>query len=90
MTTIPVFDVSEVTYPVARQIYRAAWLEYRKTTDDVRRRELEFVMDTIQPRCTKSGRPGWEWDQFVDTLPGFREFWTKSVASLNSKSGRRS
>ena len=39
------------------------------------KKELEDIMDSAQPFCVESRRPGPEWEAFVDTLPGYREFW---------------
>jgi hypothetical protein len=59
----------------AQEVYRAAWTSYLMCRDPKDKKEIEQVMDAAQPFCVESGRPGPEWEAFIDTLPGFRDFW---------------
>lgn len=70
MATEPCMTTGE-----AQSVYRDAWTSYLMSSDDEVKKELEEVMDSCQPFCVESGRPGPEWDAFTETLPGFREFW---------------
>lgn len=59
----------------SQAIYKDAWKKYLMETDKVKRRFLEKIMDKAQETCTSTGRLGEEWDDFIDTLPGYREWW---------------
>jgi hypothetical protein len=58
----------------ARNQYSLAWTAYCLCTNDAARQQHEKVMDSLQPRiATSPADPRWQ--EFADSLPGFREFW---------------
>jgi hypothetical protein len=60
--------------PTAEAEYRACWLAYLGCKDPAQKEMLEKEMDRLQPQIAYSPQDK-RWDDFVDTLPGFREFW---------------
>lgn len=59
----------------AKIIYTHAWANWNLTTDIEERRELENLMDSMQEKI--ASRPGPEWEDFINTLPGYRTFWER-------------
>lgn len=64
----------------AKQAYRAAWAAWQATTDPEARRQLELRMDALQPFITE--KPGPEWKEFAASLPGYLEYWIRSLKAL--------
>lgn len=59
----------------AKERYRTVWSSYCLCQDELQKRELEKLMDDLQPRICRG--PGPEWQAFAETLPGFLEFWDR-------------
>jgi len=62
-----------MTKSEAQSIYRTAWMNYCLDPSPY----LEEVMDSVQ------GNIGSEWEDFINTLPGFREFWASWEKDIN-------
>jgi len=62
-----------MTSEEAQDAYRQAWTGWCLATKPEVKRMFEGRMDKLQPLVCE--RPGPVWDAFIDTLPGFREFW---------------
>jgi hypothetical protein len=58
----------------AEAAYAAAWQQWCMTSDVLAKNELERVMDDLQPQIAASPKDP-RWSAFIDTLPGYREFW---------------
>jgi len=65
----------------ARGIYRDAWTEYAFAQDEMRRHQLEEIMDGVQDACVEPwgeegafGVAAMEWKAFAATLPGYAQF----------------
>lgn len=69
-----------MTKEQAQAIYRAAWRQRQLAQTEADRKACERVMDGVQGGCTEDGRPGPEWEAFIDTLPGYREHWAQLTA----------
>jgi len=60
----------------AKEAYRKAWGAYCLTGLNLEKKQmLEELMDDLQPKICRG--PGPEWDAFVQTLPGFLEYWAR-------------
>lgn len=57
----------------AMRLYREAWVEWLSASMN-RKDVLEKRMDNLQPHILP--RPGPEWESFIRTLPGYREYWS--------------
>ena len=60
----------------AEEVYRAAWHQYVLTSDEGTKRVLEKVMDGAQVKIAVGPKDP-RWQAFIDTLPGYREFWIR-------------
>jgi leucyl aminopeptidase (aminopeptidase T) len=70
-----------MTKAEAQATYKKAWLDWCIASYEDKRIH-EQVMDAVQQDCTDSGRPGPEWEAFIDTLPGYREHWEGTAKNL--------
>ena len=61
----------------AQAAYRQAWAQRCLAPTLDGQKAAERVMDAVQGACVTGGRPGPEWERFISTLPGFREFWSR-------------
>lgn len=68
----------------AEEVYRAAWNQYALTSDEETRRALEKVMDEAQVKIAV-GPTDPRWRVFIETLPGYREFWARFKAECDEK-----
>jgi hypothetical protein len=59
----------------AEAAYAAAWQQWCLTSDDGKKRELEQVMDALQPKIAVSPKDP-RWPAFIKTLPGYEQFWS--------------
>lgn len=58
----------------ARRTYAEAWSRYLLCGDEDERERLGRLMDSLQPSIASGpGDPAWQ--EFADSLPGFRKFW---------------
>jgi hypothetical protein len=65
-----------MTSEQAQGCYRAAWNQWLLTSDPDAKRALGRIMDFFQPYIANSPKdPPGVWDAFIDTLPGYREWW---------------
>lgn len=62
-----------MTTDQAKEAYRQAWMGWCLATKAESKRMFEQRMDSLQSSITRG--PGPEWQAFVETLPGFVEFW---------------
>lgn len=62
--------------PQAEAEYRACWMSYLVCKDPAQKEALEKEMDRLQPKIAYGARDK-RWDDFADTLPGFRAFWSR-------------
>lgn len=62
-----------MTKDEAKEAYRQAWMGWCLATTQESKRRCERTMDSLQTSITRG--PGPEWQAFVDTLPGFVQFW---------------
>jgi len=62
-----------MTKTEAKEAYRQAWLGWCLATKRESKELFEQRMDSLQSSITPG--PGAEWQAFVETLPGFIEFW---------------
>ena len=69
----------------AKEQYRATWSAYCLCTGPKQKRELEMLMDDLQPQICEG--PGPEWDAFTKTLPGFLEFWGRWSSEMMDQFG---
>lgn len=76
-----------LTLEEAQDIYRTAWHNYLLTRDEDVREVHSNIMDGVQRYYVSEGRPGTEWEAFVDTLPGFREHWETWGEEMKKKLG---
>lgn len=60
----------------ARKRYSDLWHQRCFETNEGMRREIGMLMDECQP-VIAVGPDDPKWQQFVDTLPGFREYWDR-------------
>lgn len=74
-----------MTPKTAKEVYRHAWAGWCFKPS----RELEEVMDHCQPFIARSPEDP-AWAEFVETLPGFIDFWTGKVESLKVTLGEGS
>lgn len=59
----------------AKDAYRRAWIAWKSTASATKRRQLEDLMDSLQPQIAKGpGDPVWK--EFTASLPGYLEFWS--------------
>jgi hypothetical protein len=76
-----------MTQDEAKEAYRQAWLGWCLATSSSSKQVLEKRMDSLQSSITRG--PGPEWQAFVETLPGFVEFWENwrddTISELESK-----
>lgn len=81
-----------MTVAEAQAAYRVAWTGWLQSTTEEARHIFEQSMDEVQPFCTSTGRPGPEWNAFIDTLPGYHDAWNRmfnDVMLMAHKLGRR-
>lgn len=62
-----------MTKEEAKEAYRQAWLGWCLATTRESKLRFEQTMDAMQSSIARG--PGPEWQAFVETLPGFVEFW---------------
>lgn len=62
-----------MTKDQAKEAYRQAWLGWCLATTQETKHLHEQRMDGLQSSIARG--PGPEWQAFVETLPGFVEFW---------------
>lgn len=62
-----------MTKDEAKEAYRQAWLGWCLATTQETKFICEQRMDGLQSSIARG--PGPEWQAFVETLPGFIEFW---------------
>lgn len=69
-----------MTKAEAQSAYRAAWAQrcLAQTTDG--QIAAERVMDAVQADCVDNRGPGPEWVEFVESIPGYCEFWERWAA----------
>lgn len=60
----------------ARRAYRDAWSTYLLCGDEEERERLGRFMDSLQSRIAR-GPDDPAWQEFADSLPGFRDFWDR-------------
>jgi hypothetical protein len=70
---------------IAQHAYRKTWESWLLAKSPKRKRELEEIMDQLQPQCVDPPMPGPDWDAFIDTLPGYREWWDGQRAKLEER-----
>ncbi len=66
----------------AQQLFREAWSNFLLSKTLQQRTLFEEVMDSVQKDCTDCKGPGFEWQEFVDTLPGYVEYWEGVIDDL--------
>lgn len=71
----------QISKQEAQAAYRQAWMQRCLATKPDVQRAAERSMDAVQEACVDSGRPGPEWEAFIDTLPGYRESWQRFAAA---------
>ncbi len=71
-----------MTKTAAREIYRQAWNSFLLSKTPKERTLFEEVMDSVAKECTDEGGPGLEWQEFVDTLPGYVQYWEGVIDEL--------
>jgi len=76
-----------MTKSEAKEYYRQLWRSWCMTQDPDRKRDLEVRMDSAQILIAK--RPNSEWLEFIETLPGFVEFWSGWALRLILDEGRK-
>lgn len=59
-----------ITVDEAKERYTKAWNDWRGEPNDLVKRRLEIIMDSLQPHIGKEN-----WSAFKDTLEGFNEYW---------------
>ena len=62
----------------AQIAYRGLWASWLLTANDGRREWIEQHMDGLQPLIARGPNTP-EWQSFIDTLPGFRDYWKNSA-----------
>jgi hypothetical protein len=74
----------------AEASYAAAWQQYCLTPQDdtVQRQALEEAMDQLQPQIATSPKDP-RWPAFIDTLPGYKQFWEGWGAEMMQKAARK-
>lgn len=74
----------------AKSDYREAWAEWRECLDDARRRQLEDLMDSLQPAIAP-GPSHPDWKEFRESLPAYLAYWSstrdRTAANLRENSG---
>jgi hypothetical protein len=70
--------VEHLSIDDAKKAYNQAWSAWCLTTDEGDKHRLEQVMDGLQPQIANGPTdPPGVWHEFIDTLPGYREFWAR-------------
>ena len=65
----------------AEGAYAAAWQQWCATFDAGKKRELEQIMDSLQPQIATSPNDP-RWAVFIDGLPGYRAFWENWATAI--------
>jgi hypothetical protein len=71
-----------MTKDEAKEAYRQAWMGWCLATKSESKQRFEQRMDFLQTSITRG--PGPEWQAFVETLPGFVEFWESGILNIVS------
>jgi hypothetical protein len=70
----------------AERAYAAAWASWLLATDREEKTVLERVMDAEQEKiATSPADPRWQ--KFADSLPGYREFWSRDPLDIAMRIG---
>lgn len=72
----------------AQAAYLQAWRQRCLATSLNAQKAAERVMDAVQSACVDGGRPGPEWRAFIETLPGYVEFWNRLYVETQQRIGR--
>ena len=67
----------------AEEKYRAAWTQYCLSSNQRTKLAMESLMDEIQPQIAR-GPMDPRWKEFIDTLPGFQEFWNNWLRDVET------
>jgi len=73
---------------IAEQIYAVAWKAWLLTTFPETKARLETIMDEQQIKIA-SGPGDPRWVDFIETLPGYKDFWKRIGDRLNERTQKR-
>lgn len=68
-----------VSVEEGKEGYRACWAQFCFTRDKATKHALMDAMDHFQT-CIAT-RPGEGFEEFADTLPGYREHWKRPIVT---------
>jgi hypothetical protein len=66
--------VEALTSATAAEIYRSAWSSWLLVPRERDKLRYQALMDSVQSTIARGPRDP-VWQAFIDTLPGFRDYW---------------